>query len=300
MRSGKPAINRDTQLAPRSPRERRMSHVYRTILRIPLISRGRAFGVLNFGSAEPDKYGDAELRIAQDVADHLAVVLDYSLRYQEVEEAGREKERARLARELHDSLAQALTGIVMQLDEAGERYRDDIESAVRAVRSARDLARDSLEEARRSAWDLQPAALASGDLTEALEREVRRSSSDSLDVSFQVTGDSRRVDRRCEEALLRIAQESLSNVRRHSGAGHAEVALRYDESEVLLRISDDGVGFDPAREPPRAGTGALGSRASTSGPVLSVAASTFRAHRARELRSVSSCPPSPPGTRERC
>ena len=134
MRSGKPAINRDTQLAPRSPRERRLSHAYRTILRIPLISRGRAFGVLNFGSAEPDKYGDAELRIAQDVADHLAVVLDYSLRYQEVEEAGREKERARLARELHDSLAQALAGIVMQLDEAGERYRDDIESAVRAVR----------------------------------------------------------------------------------------------------------------------------------------------------------------------
>jgi signal transduction histidine kinase/DNA-binding NarL/FixJ family response regulator len=250
MRSGKPAINPDTLANPQSPRERLVASSYRSILRIPLISRGRAFGVLNFGAGVPNAFGDYELRMAQDVADHLAVVLDYSLRYEEVEEAGREQERARLARELHDSLAQALTGIVMQLDEARERYEDDIESAVSAVGSARDLARESLEDARRSVWDLQPAALESGDLAQALEREARRPTSDGLDISFSVNGAPRRIDRRSEEALLRIAQESLGNVRRHAQAGRAEVSLRYGEADVELHVVDDGVGFDPTAAKP--------------------------------------------------
>ena len=246
IRSGRPSIVPDTLLNPQSPRQRLVSHLYRSILHIPLKSRGRTFGVLNFGSARPNAFGDNELKVAQDVADHLAVVLDYSLRHKEVEAAGREQERARLARELHDSLAQALTGIVIQLDEAKERYAGGDEAALRAVRSAQELACESLEEARRSVWDLQPAALESGDLAEALEREVRRTGTDELDASFRVTGAGRRVDQRCEQALLRIAQESLSNVRRHSGAGRVEVALDYGESEVRLQISDDGAGFDSA------------------------------------------------------
>ena len=245
LRSGKPVINPDTLLNPMSPREKQLAGTYRSLLRLPLQSRGRAFGVLNFGAGQPNAYSEADLLVAQDVADHLAVVLDYSLRYEQVEEAGRMAERARLARELHDTLAQALTGVVLQLDAAEERSGRDAGAALDAVRTARELARETLEEARRSLWDLQPAALESGDLAGALGSEVRRSSSDDLDASFRLTGEVRRVDPRSEEALLRIAQESLTNTRRHAAATTVEVSLDFAEAEVTLRIVDDGVGFEP-------------------------------------------------------
>lgn len=153
-------------------------------------------------------------------------------------EAGVQEERARLAREIHDTLAQSLAGIVTQLEASvgGERQERALE-----------LARQSLAEARRSMLDLSPGALDGTSLPEALAGAVA-AWADEHDVRAEVTivGDPAPLHPEVEATVLRIAQESLTNVAKHAGAGRVGVTLSYDGDEVVLDVRDDGVGFDVA------------------------------------------------------
>jgi DNA-binding NarL/FixJ family response regulator/two-component sensor histidine kinase len=193
----------------------------------------------------PHRYGDREVQSAQEVADHLAVAVDCGVIREEATAAATAAERSRLARELHDSLAQTLAGIVLALDAAADELATDAESAVASLDRGRAHARRALGEARRSIWSLQPAALASGSLAGALEREAAHARAAGLDAALHIDGDPCSLDARCEEALYRIAQEAISNVRRHADASRAAIELAFGEAELRLLVSDDGVGFDP-------------------------------------------------------
>ena len=157
------------------------------------------------------------------------------------------EERTRLAREIHDTLAQSLVGLHIQL-EAAEEFLDQDPTAARAeIHSARALTRDSLEEVRRSVWDLQPLALSGGALAEAIHRELTRTREQGIRTSVEVEGAGpESIDRRCELAVLRIVQEALSNVRQHSEANSVAVSVAYTPSTIKVSISDDGVGFEPS------------------------------------------------------
>src|SRR5690242_3415264 len=157
-------------------------------------------------------------------------------------EAGAGDERQRMAREIHDTIAQGLTGIVTQL-EAAQQTGNDAERE-RRIDNAKRLARHSLAEARRSVQALRPQALEDSRLPEALADEVARwSVTSGVTGDVETTGEARALHPEVEVTLLRVAQEALANVAKHAGASRAGVTLSYMEDVVSLDVRDDGAGF---------------------------------------------------------
>jgi signal transduction histidine kinase len=157
-------------------------------------------------------------------------------------EAGAGDERQRMAREIHDTIAQGLTGIVTQL-EAAQQTSNDAERE-RRIDNAKRLARDSLAEARRSVQALRPQALENSRLPEALADEVARwSVTSGVTGDVETTGQARALHPEVEVTLLRVAQEALANVAKHADASRAGVTLSYMEDVVSLDVRDDGAGF---------------------------------------------------------
>jgi signal transduction histidine kinase len=159
-------------------------------------------------------------------------------------EAGAGDERQRMAREIHDTLAQGLTGIITQL-EAAQQTGSEAEREKR-IGNAKRLARDSLAEARRSVQALRPQALEDGRLPDALAGEVARwSGASGVTAEISTTGDPRALHPEVEVTLLRVAQEALANVAKHARASRTGVTLSYMEDVVTLDVRDDGAGFAP-------------------------------------------------------
>ena len=160
-------------------------------------------------------------------------------------EAGVHDERQRMAREIHDTLAQGLTGIITQLQAAEQA---DAAGWRRHVDAATRLARESLTEARRSVRALRPEPLRTARLSEALADVAQRwSALHGLAVEVTTTGTARPLLPDAEVALLRTAQEALANVAKHAGASRVGMTLSYMEHEVALDVRDDGRGFDPGQ-----------------------------------------------------
>jgi signal transduction histidine kinase len=160
--------------------------------------------------------------------------------------SGVREERARLARELHDTVAQGLVAVVTQL----ESIDDDTlpTPARRRIDNAKDLARQGLTEARRAVNALRPPALEATDLPDALSLLVQQwSQVNHVTADVRVSGSPRPTA--ADGALMRITQEALANAARHACASRVAVSLDYSDGEVLLDIHDDGVGFDPSAVP---------------------------------------------------
>jgi signal transduction histidine kinase len=156
-------------------------------------------------------------------------------------QAGVHDERERLAREIHDTIAQGLAGIVAQLQAARSGADRD-----RHLDTAAELARSTLVEARRSVQALRPEPLVSSRLPEALADVVSRWSEVSgVAAAVTTTGTARQLHPEVEIALLRTGQEALANVGKHAAASRVGVTLSYMEDVVTLDVRDDGIGFDP-------------------------------------------------------
>lgn len=172
-------------------------------------------------------------------------------------EAGVADERRRLAAEIHDTLAQGLTGIIAQLHVVagtpdGTVAREHVDRAL-------GLARHSLGEARRSVHNLAPVALDGNGLPEALKRTVAEwGERTGARADFTVTGTAEHLHDEVAATLLRITEEALSNAARHAGASRVGVTLSFMGDEVVLDIRDDGHGFDPLAVPARTRAGGFG------------------------------------------
>lgn len=159
-------------------------------------------------------------------------------------EAGVLDERQRMAGEIHDNLAQGLTGIITQVQAARQVWHAP-DQAREHVEQALSLARESLTEARRSVQALRPGQLEAAHLPEALDELSRRWARDAdVDLRFDVTGDRVPLSPAIEVALFRVAQEALHNVARHAHASRVGVTLSYLPDVVLLDIRDDGRGMN--------------------------------------------------------
>jgi signal transduction histidine kinase len=173
-------------------------------------------------------------------------------------EAGVLDERQRMAREIHDTLAQGLTGIITQL-QAAEHAADEPTEWRKHFAAATRLARESLSEARRSVDALRPEPLEEASLSEALTAAgAHWSALNGVQVRVTTTGTERPLGQEAESALLRTAQEALSNVAKHAQATWVAVTLSYMEHQVALDVRDDGRGFDPA--PKEGGFGLVAMR----------------------------------------
>jgi signal transduction histidine kinase len=165
-------------------------------------------------------------------------------------QAGILQERQRLAQEIHDTLAQGFTSIVMQLEAAEGALRDEASPVRSHIQQARDTARTSLTEARRVVQALRPAPLDEASLVEALRREVERWRKGSrIETDFTVTGEPQALYPELEVTLMRAMQEALANVLKHAQAKQVNVTLSYMVDQVSLDIQDDGCGFDPENPP---------------------------------------------------
>ena len=172
-------------------------------------------------------------------------------------EAGVADERRRLAAEIHDTLAQGLTGIIAQLQVVAGTA--DPGRARKHLDRATALARHSLGEARRSVHNLSPAALADDDLPQALEKTVTEwEERTGVPARYTTTGTVEPLHDEVAATLLRIAQEALANTARHAGATRVGVTLSYMGDTVALDVRDDGRGFDPRVRSARTGTGGFG------------------------------------------
>jgi signal transduction histidine kinase len=216
-------------------------------------------------------------------------------------QAGVLDERRRLAREMHDTVAQGLTGIVMQLEAAealaaGGGVPPELAGH---LDSARRMARESLGEARRAVHALRPAALEASRLPDALAELADRFTAETgVKATATATGETRPLAAPVEVALLRVAQEALANVRKHAAARHVEVQITAEPDRVETVVADDGRGFDPGRA--RGGDDRLPISACprcASARSLSAARSRSSAPRARARASSSASRPSP---RARC
>jgi signal transduction histidine kinase len=163
-------------------------------------------------------------------------------------EAGVLEERQRMAREIHDTLAQGLAGILTQL-QAAEQASHVPAVSRRHVGNAMDLARESLIEARRTVHAVGPSALAEARLPDAIGDVAERwSKVNRVEAVLTTTGDARPMHTDVEVTLLRTAQEALANVAKHARAGRVSLTLSYMEDLVTLDVLDDGVGFRPDAE----------------------------------------------------
>ncbi|MDP1833079.1 MAG: two-component regulator propeller domain-containing protein [Geothrix sp.] len=161
-------------------------------------------------------------------------------------------ERNRMAREIHDHLAQGFTGVMLQLEAAEaklSRMQGDPAPILTRLEHARNLAAASLQEARRSVMTLRPRRPEGTDLLGALHALSDRllAGTDIL-VELAQTGQPRRLNNHLEEELLRMAQEALTNALRHGKARWVRVVLQFESRQVHLSIDDDGQGFDPSAE----------------------------------------------------
>lgn len=153
-------------------------------------------------------------------------------------------ERNRIAREIHDNLAQELLGISVQL-EIVARVMPAAEAAKTHLDRARSLVRSSIAEVRRSVWDLRSQSLEQKDLPTALAEMTRRLTAESsVQTQFEVRGAFRPLSPHVENNLLRIGQEAINNAVRHARAQTVLVNLAFDDESVRLSVRDDGRGFD--------------------------------------------------------
>jgi signal transduction histidine kinase len=166
---------------------------------------------------------------------------------QQSREAAVAEERNRLAREIHDTLAQGFTGVMVQLEAArGAVARRDFADLARRIDRASDLAKSSLRDARRSVLALRSHSLQGGTLRTALNDLLRRMTEGTpLHAQLQVSGQERAIPMDWQENLLHIVQEALTNTVKYAQALTFRVVLDYGFEEVALMLTDDGRGFDP-------------------------------------------------------
>ena len=169
------------------------------------------------------------------------------------------EERNRMAREIHDTLAQAFTGILVQVSAATQVLTDDLEATQAHLDMIDELARTGLAEARRSVTALRPQLLESGDLSSALHRLVTqmRSATDHV-LAYEIQGTAYSLPAEVENNLLRIGQEALTNAIKYANAGEIRIELAYENAQCLLRVKDNGRGFGVVSVPLSGGFGLLG------------------------------------------
>ena len=190
-------------------------------------------------------------------------------------EAGSLAERERLARDIHDALAQGFSSIVMLLEAADAKLPAESAGARAPLDQALQTARDSLAEARRIVWALELGTREPGALAASLERLAERTrAGGGPDVEVVISGEPAQLDAGRELALLRAAQEAVANAHRHAQASRITVTLSWLGHAVILDVVDDGQGFDPRAVEPRAdggfGLSGLARRAKHAGGTLTV------------------------------
>jgi two-component system NarL family sensor kinase len=248
-----------------------LTHGLRYHASIPLYFQDRPLGIMNVAGPAWRRLTAAELRLLATIAYQVGIAVERARLAERSARLARAEERARLAREIHDTLAQGLTAIALHLEGALRQLERDPALARARLERALAACRENLEEARRSVLDLRAAPLADKPLADALAALGRGFTAETgVRVHVRVDG-AHELPLRVEAELYRIAQEALANVRQHANAREVWVLLRVSPDAVRLTVRDDGQGFDAsARRAGRQGLVGMDERARRLGGRLRV------------------------------
>jgi signal transduction histidine kinase len=226
-------------------------------LDIPLSIGDTNIGVLAIYLSAHRTFSGQTVELAHALAQQLTLAVELSRLAEEAQQAALLQERTRMAREIHDTLAQAFGGILMQLQAATYFAPTQPEQAQTHLLNAQALAQEGLTEARRSVWNLYLDAAEYEDLARAIAKFIEQTpSSQSVSINLTIDGTPYRLHPDLGLNLLRIAQESITNALRHARAQSIQIYLSYSLRTLQLSIRDDGCGFEP--QSPTRGFGLLG------------------------------------------
>jgi PAS domain S-box-containing protein len=242
----------------------------------PLVARGEVLGTLSFGARDRTRFTDDELALMRTVADQVAIAIDRDRTERELRrrdaEAAAQDERGRLARDLHDSVTQALFAASLKAEAALTACDGQVSSdAAESMEQVRRLNRGALAQMRTMLLELRGDPIEDVPLQHLLRNLVETAESRAgVDVSLAMAGESK-VPPRLHVTLYRVAQEALNNVVRHAKATHATVDLVAKGDHVSLLVHDDGCGFEPGEfGPTHLGLRSMRERAEEIGAELSI------------------------------
>jgi signal transduction histidine kinase len=260
---------------------------------IPMLVADKVTGFFNIRFKEKHYFWREEVDLTRAMAHQATLALRVMRLSQQSREAAVAEERNRMAREIHDTLAQGFTGIIVQLEAArGAVARRDFADIATRIERAGDLAKSSLREARRAVLALRLHWLQGATLQTALNDLLRRmTEGTALHAELQVSGKERAIPRDWQENLLHIVQEALTNTLKYAQALTFRAVLDYDVEEVELLLTDDGRGFDPGSEHEGLGLIGMGERVERMAGRFMI-----RSMRGRgtEIRVILNSPPSNP------
>ena len=210
---------------------------------IPLYAHGKKLGVMNVASTDWRRLSADDLQLLYTVGDMMSIAIERARLFDKSAQLGAVEERNRLAREIHDTLAQGLTAVSLQLESADALLEVGATTARvhQTVKKALVLTRSNLEEVRRSVMDLRATPLEGQTLVQALETLVEQT---ACPIDYHVTGRNQPLPPRIEVSLYRMVQEALTNVDRHAQATQVHLTLVITPNQVQLTVADDGQGFD--------------------------------------------------------
>ena len=218
---------------------------WRWLAAVPLKAKDTAIGVLGMMSQEDQAYSETEINLLEAIGDQIAIAVVNARLYRRSREMATVEERNRVAREIHDTLVQSLTGILIHLQGAQRFERKNPKQAAESINDALALAHESIREARRSVLNLRPLALDTLTLDQAIESQLKRVAvEEGLEAKFILDGIPSSMGNDIEQHLYRINQEALTNIKRHANATKVEIKLTYKPDEIVLKILDNGVGID--------------------------------------------------------
>ena len=225
--------------------QRRLAGPARSYLAVPIIVKDQPIGILRLTHYEPGRFTAEHARLATAIANQAAVAIDNARLYKQAQELAVLEERQRLARDLHDSVSQALFGVVMATHSALTNWEKRPALARERVEAGNQIAKAAQAEMRALIFELRPDQLETDGLVKALELQtnaLQQRRQFQLDVAL---GEEPQLPLPVKEAFYRIAQEAINNALKHAKPTHITMNLTADDGTVALRVTDNGKGFDP-------------------------------------------------------
>ncbi len=214
---------------------------------VPLFTSGKKIGILNVVSQDSQQLSKQKLELLYTIGDMLSVAIERNRYLAESKKLGIVEERNRLAREIHDTIAQSLSGIILKIQSAqlllDQNKKEKIQSTLNDVI---DLSQKSLEDVRRSVLDLKPSELIDESIVKVFRQQlISIKKEQGINYTLSVKGLLPQLSKRIESSIYRIGTEALYNISAHSNAKEISFTIICEKRKIILTIEDDGIGFNP-------------------------------------------------------
>lgn len=224
------------------------SHIFSPALKalvfVPLSVEDETYGMLAAARTRTHSFTNGDIRSITSLASQFAIILKTQRLIEENEKSKILEERNRIARDIHDGIAQSLAGATMNLEIATRKFYEKPEDSRRLVEDSVHKLRDSLKELRNSIYALRPYPTERVGLKQAIEGKIASwNNQKDLSISFETRGNPVQLHPMVERTMFEIFQEAATNAFKHSKANMVDVLLSYQKQHVLLKIHDNGVGF---------------------------------------------------------